>query len=274
MDDTIFEKMWNKSASEDLAALQSFWDLRAEEFNETVTKQDKQNGKNELMEFLYSKDIFQKGYDVLDIGCGTGKYSLEFAKSANSVVGVDISPQMLKYAEENVQKNNLSNVTFKLLPWQNLNIEDLNWQKKFDLVFVSMSPAINCKASLMKMLEATKKYGFMSGFVHRKDSIKDKLMEDFLGTPPNKGSNNSIYCAFNILWNLGIYPEIVYKDVIWKKQWTVEKASEIYSLQLQKKTPSQDNLQEKVKNYLKKISNDGNLEETIDAKIAWMFWKI
>lgn len=38
--------------------------------------------------------------DVLDIGCGVGRWSLGLAKQGNRVVGVDISPRMVQLATE------------------------------------------------------------------------------------------------------------------------------------------------------------------------------
>jgi hypothetical protein len=35
-----------------------------------------------------------------------------------------------------------------------------------------------------------------------------------------------------------------------------------------------NSIQEKVKAYIKEISNDGKIEENIEAKIAWMLWQI
>ncbi len=44
---------------------------------------------------------------LLDLACGTGGFSQEFAKMGVSVIGVDISPEMLAVANENSQKQNL-----------------------------------------------------------------------------------------------------------------------------------------------------------------------
>ena len=272
MDNQIFEEMWDESSQENLEEIQKFWNYRAEEFNKKKPQKDAKE-KNDLIEFIISKCGVNKECNVLDVGCGTGKYLLEFAKTALSVTGVDISDEMLKYAAQNAENSGLKNVELKCIPWQNLDIDELKWNSKFDLVFASMSPAINSKRALLKMIEASKKYCFMSGFVTRKDSVKDKLIESMTGRKNDGKFGNNIYCAFNILWNMGIYPEITYKDLIWNKEWSSEKAAEVYTIELQR-TLKDDKLYEKVKNYVEKISCKGKFEETTEAKTAWMVWKV
>lgn len=271
MDDLIFEKIWNQSNEENLLDIQKFWDLRAEEFNAI---RDKQEEKFDLLTYLISKDAINKGYDVLDIGCGTGKYLLEFAKIANNVTGIDISPKMISYAEENVKNMNLSNVNFKVVPWQKLNVDENKWNKKFDLVFASMSPAINSKKTLIKIIETSRKYCFMSGFVYRKDKIRDELVKRIMGEENKKIFEKNIYCAFNILWNMGIYPEITYKDVVWNKKIKIEQAIEMYTILLKKMDKENEFIEAKVKAYLEEVSSGGQIEENIEAKIAWMLWKV
>lgn len=47
---------------------------------------------------------------VLDFGCGVGRLLVPFAKIANDVVGLDVSPSMLKEARRNCDDNGLTNV--------------------------------------------------------------------------------------------------------------------------------------------------------------------
>jgi SAM-dependent methyltransferase len=49
---------------------------------------------------------------VLDFGCGVGRLLVPFAKIAEDVVGLDVSPSMLKEARRNCDDNGLSNVRF------------------------------------------------------------------------------------------------------------------------------------------------------------------
>lgn len=48
------------------------------------------------------------GQRVLDIGCGTGAFTLQAAKKGASVKGMDVSPQMLEIARERAAEENLA----------------------------------------------------------------------------------------------------------------------------------------------------------------------
>jgi len=43
------------------------------------------------------------GNHALEIGCGTGQYTVELVKGGYSVTAVDISPVMLSYAQEKLR---------------------------------------------------------------------------------------------------------------------------------------------------------------------------
>jgi ubiquinone/menaquinone biosynthesis C-methylase UbiE len=50
---------------------------------------------------------------VLDVACGPGFVALEFAKHARGVVGVDLTPEMLKKARALARRDGVANVTFR-----------------------------------------------------------------------------------------------------------------------------------------------------------------
>lgn len=49
---------------------------------------------------------------VLDFGCGVGRLTLPFARRAEQVVGVDVSPSMLKEASRNADQAGVANVSW------------------------------------------------------------------------------------------------------------------------------------------------------------------
>ena len=67
-----------------------------------------------------------KPSSLIDLGCGTGKYSNLLTKLKLNVVGVDRSKEMLKIAKKKFNKN-------KKLTFVNSNINKINL-KKFDII--------------------------------------------------------------------------------------------------------------------------------------------
>ncbi|MDI3477268.1 MAG: hypothetical protein PWQ59_793 [Thermoanaerobacterium sp.] len=274
MDIKDFEEMWSKASSGDLTISRNFWDSRAEEFNNSTLREESQKRLADVIDYLVSKGMLHKEAEVLDIGCGPGRYSMEFARRAKRVTGLDISPKMIQYAMENGKKAGLDNVCFKLISWEELALEEQNWIKKFDLVFAAMCPGINSRETLMKMIQASKRFCFMSSFANRTDKIKDALCGEVLGQRVEYRWGTGIYCAFNILWHSGFFPEICYHDVKWENVWSLEKAIDLYSFQLDKGGKSDIEIKKKIESYLTDISENGMIKETTEAKIAWMYWEV
>jgi ubiquinone/menaquinone biosynthesis C-methylase UbiE len=72
----------------------------------------------------------EKGMKVLDVGCGTGNFSIKLAKMGCSVTGIDISDNMLQIARKKAEEENLD------IQFLHMNLNDLNFnENKFDAVF-------------------------------------------------------------------------------------------------------------------------------------------
>ncbi len=73
------------------------------------------------------------GKRVLDFGCGSGMHTLEVARFASHVTGIDISPEAIKLAEENAEHAGLSKkATFVVKDAENLDFPPAS----FDVVCV------------------------------------------------------------------------------------------------------------------------------------------
>ena len=66
---------------------------------------------------------------VLEVGSGTGNISLHIASHAGSVVGVDISPEMVEVAREKAAERDLGNVRFQVGDAYDLPFEDGSFDK-------------------------------------------------------------------------------------------------------------------------------------------------
>ncbi len=79
---------------------------------------------------IFFEFIGDNNNDVLEVGCGTGLFTSELAKTNNHLVAIDISPELLAIAKS---KKDMDNVTFKLDDAHNPGFRNAS----FDFIFGS-----------------------------------------------------------------------------------------------------------------------------------------
>lgn len=86
--------------------------------------------KGTFYDSVRSYCCLKKGQKVLDVGCGTGVFGIDMAKQGGEIIGLDISPEAIRFANHWAKKKDL---TFKGLVGdaENLPFKD----NSFDLVF-------------------------------------------------------------------------------------------------------------------------------------------
>ncbi|MGM0446302.1 MAG: class I SAM-dependent methyltransferase [Bacillota bacterium] len=111
------------------------------------------NGTTGEVDFIEKELNFDKDKDILDIGCGTGRHSVELGKRGYSVVGVDLSPSMIKKAESKLSdKLDVEFIVKDAL--------DLNYQKEFDLTIIL------CEGAFSLMENDSKDYKILENAYH------------------------------------------------------------------------------------------------------------
>ncbi len=81
-------------------------------------------------DFLEQEINYDKNIRILDIGCGTGRHSIELAKRGYQVVGVDLSASLLNRAKEKVNRENLA------LEFYQYDARQLPFVEQFELVYI------------------------------------------------------------------------------------------------------------------------------------------
>lgn len=70
-----------------------------------------------------------QGKRILDIGCGNGVYSIEMAKYASSVIGIDINPDAIRQALSNKESQHVDNINFYCS-----DVGEFEHKEKFDII--------------------------------------------------------------------------------------------------------------------------------------------
>lgn len=102
-------------------------------FNNFANFYDQQQftmGTMNEVDFIEKEINFKKDVRILDVGCGTGRHSIELAKRGYKVTGIDLSADQLKRAKE---KADAACVTVEFLQ---KDARSLNFKDEFELVIM------------------------------------------------------------------------------------------------------------------------------------------
>jgi ubiquinone/menaquinone biosynthesis C-methylase UbiE len=102
-------------------------------FENYALKYDKESfteGTTGECDFIEKEINYNKNIKILDIGCGTGRHSIELTKRGYNVLGVDLSDAQLKRAKEKASEQNLK------IDFQKHDARNLPFSSEFDLAIM------------------------------------------------------------------------------------------------------------------------------------------
>lgn len=263
------ELLYKKKRHEDVEAV---WDARAKEFS------DAQNNQVDMIplevtKYLVDNNILQEETTILDIGGGSGRYAIPMAKVAQKVTITDISNNMLKYAEENAQKNGVNNIEYVKLDFNTANIEEIGWQGKYDVVFAAMCPAIKSAKDIDKMIAASKGSCCIGQFIERTDNIATGIMRalDISDADDPHNDRAAAYAFFNILWLKGYEPRITYfkEDTI--GEYDLEEIKDSY---INKYSAIAEEKNKNVEEIISRFAINNKITVSKKKTVALIYWEI
>lgn len=276
-----FDDLWTNKSEQPGKATKEQWDKKAGSWIKELESQTKRKGRldervAETVDYFLSKGILHADAAVIDVGCGPGQFAAEFAKYVKSVVATDISAEMLKYAALTAEKNGLANVEFIQCNFQQADLAGLGGGRKFDLVFASLTPAIDGMNGLEKIISLSKAYCFNSTFVYGSDNIEEMLAAGLYGRPAAPvWDGRWFYALFNLLWLMGYYPETTYHEQFKNNEVEVSRElAEHYSRALGKKIPQALEESARIYDYLQGQARGGKMELRTKTVYGWILWDV
>ena len=178
----------------------SFWqELNNEEMHKGSIKYLEERWKN----FEWYDSNFLEGKNVIDVGCGSGRYSLALSKmGAKSVLGVDYGLDGIEVGKKLIKDLKIENISFQQVDILNLPFSE----NSFDFVFCNgvLHHTTNLEKGLSEIIRICKKgspiwlYLYASGGIYwysRKVMNKlmkkipqsyTKLINDAIGVPKTR----------------------------------------------------------------------------------------
>jgi SAM-dependent methyltransferase len=128
------------------AQLAEFWNKRAETFPRY--NEEPFSYEDSMLDLVRKHGLDIEGKNVLDVGAGSGMYTLKIAREAKTVLALDVSEKMLEISKTDAEKLGLKNITYLKTNWS-----DFESPQQFDIVFCSMCPGIKDDQSRHKLLD-------------------------------------------------------------------------------------------------------------------------
>lgn len=271
----MFEQHWRLNHRDKLGQAE-FWDRRADSFNQHKDSGGSKLHRGELMANLASRCHLQPDSLVLDIGCGSGHNALILAGLVRRVEAFDLSPRMIELARMNAARENRGDqVNFRVLNLAAADLAGLGWERRFDLVLASRTPAICDRPSLEKMMAAAKGCCLIITFADIRSGLKDHLKQFLNRGSETMWAGRSFYCAFNLLWLMGYFPEISYLDHTWESELNLEDAVLVHSRYFEQSGPLSKDGKVRLRQELGRLAGaDGLVKEKARAKMALMCWDV
>jgi len=211
-----FTRLLDLELSGNTDNLYNKWDNRAESWEKEYSDPAISKSVDRVqatVDYLMSCGLFGSDCDVADIGCGPGRFAVAFASSARHVLGIDISEKMIQYGSAYAERENINNVSFRILDFQTADIDKENLNGRFDLVFSSLTPAVNGTNGLKKMMRMSRKYCCNIMHVKNDNELECRIMREVFHRErvgPWAKQWRSFYSMFNVLFLMGYYPEVTF----------------------------------------------------------------
>ncbi len=87
-------------------------------------------GTNGECDFIEKELHHNKNLKIIDIGCGTGRHSIELSKRGYSLTGIDLSASLIERAKEKARQNNLQ------IDFLRHDARNLPFEKQFDVAIM------------------------------------------------------------------------------------------------------------------------------------------
>lgn len=177
-----------------------FWKHKAKDFDKMV---DERWAKpDSSRDFLTQKLMDNPGSSLLDIGAGTGKWSLLVSPYASRVTAFEPSLAMQKVLKEKIQKQRITNVDIVTGNWP----EDDAEPHDYILASHSMYGVGDFKAFVEKMDAVAQKACILVMRAPLAGSVMAVAAKKVLGQPYD---SPNFQIAYNALLGMDIYPDVV-----------------------------------------------------------------
>jgi 2-polyprenyl-3-methyl-5-hydroxy-6-metoxy-1,4-benzoquinol methylase len=107
-----------------------WYEILFEDYGQKYDEESFTKGTVGECDFIEKELDFNKSLRILDVGCGTGRHSIELTRRGYTITGIDLSESQLRRAREKAGTNNLK------IDFLKHDARDLPFDNEFDLAIM------------------------------------------------------------------------------------------------------------------------------------------
>ena len=238
MNNGLFDaEVWEQAWKEDPAAmgnkfkvmgmdpLRSF-DHKAQVFNEEVFSAAGRARSERIIGWMEGQGVDFAGLTVLDVGAASGGFTVPFMERGAKVTAVEPNIPLAELFRNNTADAAPGQVELVHEAFEDIDIAAKGWNKAFDLVFVSMCPAVFDWESAEKVIRCARQYCYISTSAGvQEHSLMNEVLARLTGRETHAKSSDMAY-LLQLLYLKGYSYESIVTRETKSKELTVEAAIE------------------------------------------------
>ena len=253
------------------------WSRRAAAFARQSENAASRRRRQVQLDWLAESGALAPRYRVLDIGAGPGTFALLLAGRTREVVALEPASGMAAILEKRIKARQLSNLRVVRRTWQEIELEEEDWASAFDLVFASMSPGVSGPLALENMLQASRRFCYLSawsaGRWGRWGRAREELWPRLFGEQAG-GYPNDILYPFGLLYALGLRPELRFRWVDIDLDLPSDQAEDELIVFFQRYAPDSPRLRRQIASYVGEYSRGGRFRQESRQCQGSMLWEV
>jgi len=207
--------------------------------------------------------------DILDIGCGTGTYSLPFANDVRSIRGIDVSPEMIDRARGQTYRAAIGNAQFSVIDWASADPASLG---RYPLVIAHMTPAVRDREAFEKIMDVASGWCFFADYKARNNPTWDEIYK-VIGEP-DRPEEDRLRAAKEIVAEHGFVPHTGSFSRKVERRWTVEEATTFYIEAVESFAEIDESQKYRLSQWIGSQSSNGYFTETSEPSIGVVYWNM